>query len=258
MQETFTTKPSPKIEDSKVEKIKEKWHKKWWGVLLLAFGAALVIFFLIFLGMVFYYYRQIKSGKLPIPASAKFIRSTTPAVTPKQLDPQRIYPDGEPSSASGAPLTIVGFFDFQCPFSKETSSTIREMQAIYKDRVNFVFRNFPLIEIHPEAMLAAQAGECAHLQNKFWQMHDKLFLSQNFTETNLKLYAQEIGLDETKFAECLSSSQSKGQVLKDLMDGELLGVRGTPTWFINNQKIEGAISKDAFKKIIDFLLAGQK
>jgi protein-disulfide isomerase len=243
------------------QKPKEKWYKRWWGILLLAFGATLILLFLIFLGLVFYYYRQIKSGKMPLPSSAKFMRaaSATNTVTPEQLDPVRIYPEGEPSSSPGAPLTIVGFFDFQCSFSKEVSPIVRELQSIYGNKVNFVFRNFPLSEMHPQAMLAAQAGECAHEQNNFWPMYDKLFLNQDFSgKEDFKLYAQQIGLDEIKFSDCLASNQSRGQVLKDFLDGQLLGVRGTPTWFINNEKIEGAIPLNVFKKIIDYLLAQQK
>lgn len=236
--------------------LKEKWYKRWWGILLITFSGSLFGLLLIFFGLVFYYYHQIKIGKLPLPSSVKFTRSTLPMTESKQIniEPERILPDGEPNSAPEAPLTIVGFFDFQCPFSKTASATVRELESIYGERVNFVFRNFPLVEIHPEAMLAAQAGECAHAQNKFWQMHDKIFMASNITEENLKLYAAQIGLDETKFAECLASNQSKGLVLKDLLDGQILGVRGTPTWFIRNEKIEGAIATNTFKKIIDYLL----
>jgi protein-disulfide isomerase len=107
-------------------------------------------------------------------------------------------------------------------------------------------------------MEAAKAGECANLQNKFWPMHDKLFTSDDFGDEALKLYASQIGLDENKFTNCLASEQSSGLVLKDLLDGQALGVRGTPTWFIDNQKIEGDVSADAFKKVLDYLLSKQK
>ncbi len=258
MQEIFKVATNPRIKLSKSNKEKEKWYKKWWGVLLLSFGAALLVFFLIFLGLTFYYYRQIKSGKMPLPASAKFLRASAPTAESKQVDPKKVLPDGEPNSSPNALLTVVGFFDFQCPFSKEASATVRELQSIYGDKVNFVFRNFPLTDIHPQAMLAAQAGECAHEQNKFWPMHDKIFLNSAATEEDLKSYAKQIGLDEKKFSDCLASSKSRGQVLKDYLDGQLLGIRGTPTWFINNEKIEGTISTDIFKKLIDYLLTEQK
>lgn len=249
MQETYSEK---KINQTIS---KPKWYKRWWGIILSVFGATLLAILLIFGGLVAYYYHQIKTGQKPLPPSAKFMRTTTSTPAPETLDPQRILSDGEPNSASGAPLTIVGFFDFECPFSKEASGIMRELQATYGEKINFVFRNFPLTDIHPNATKAARAGECANLQDKFWPMHDKLFGSSDFSDETLKLYAEQIGIDEIKFADCLSSDQSNGLVLKDLVDGQALGIRGTPTWFIDNQKIEGIIPASAFGKIFDYLLA---
>ena len=242
----------------KTETTKIKWYKRWWGIVILALGAALLILLLVFGGLVAYYYHQIKSGQMPLPSSAKFSKTNSSAPAPEKFDPLKILPAGEPGSAPEAPLAVVGFFDFQCPYSREASSTVRELQTFYGDKVNFVFRNFPLSDIHPQAMEAAKAGECANLQNKFWPMHDKLFTSDDFGDEALKLYASQIGLDENKFTNCLASEQSSGLVLKDLLDGQALGVRGTPTWFIDNQKIEGDVSADAFKKVLDYLLSKQK
>jgi protein-disulfide isomerase len=135
---------------------------------------------------------------------------------------------------------------------------MQQMEAAYGDKVNFVFRNFPLTDIHPDAMLAAEAGECANSQNKFWQMSDKLFSNSNLSADTINLYAQQIGLDAPVFTSCLNNYQSKGLVLKDILDGQTEGVGGTPTWFIDGQKIEGVISADNFKKIIDYLLAEHK
>jgi protein-disulfide isomerase len=234
---------------------KTKWYKRWWGIILSVFGATLLVILLIFGGLVTYYYYQIKSGQKPLPPSAKFSKTNLSTSAPEKIDPLKILQDGEPNSAAEAPLTIVGFFDFECPFSKEASGIMRELQATYGEKINFVFRNFPLSDIHPNAIKAARAGECANLQDKFWPMHDKLFTSSDFSDETLELYAKQIGLDEIKFADCLSSDQSNGLVLKDLVDGQALGIRGTPTWFIDNQKIEGLIPTDAFGKIFDYLLA---
>ncbi len=245
-------------EKSNQAPLKTKWYKRWWGIILSVFGATLLVLLLAFGGLVAYYYHQIKTGQKPLPPSAKFLRASTSTPAPEKLDPLKILPDGEPNSAAGAPLTVVGFFDFQCPYSKEASGIMRELQATYGEKINFVFRNFPLSDIHPEAAKAARAGECANLQDKFWPMHDKLFTSSDFSDETLKLYAEQIGLDENKFADCLSSDQSNGLVLKDLVDGQALGVRGTPTWFIDNQKIEGIIPTSAFTKVFDYLLAKEK
>lgn len=255
MQKKFETEPAQTEDFSKPKK---KWRKKWWGILIIVSSALILIFLLSFSGYVYYYYYQIKSGKMSLPGSAKFLKSGQAAAPPKTFDFQRINPGGEPESFSDAPLAVVGFFDFQCPFSKEAYAIMREIQPVYAGKVNFVFRNFPLTELHSEAMLAAQAGECAYAQNQFWPMADKLFNSQNLAEENLKLYAQQIGLDKTQFSDCLDSYRSKGQILKDILDGKFLGLVGAPTWFIDNEKVEGVIPADVFKKIIDYLLAQKK
>ena len=253
MQETTTENFSEAAEAERPES-KKKWYKKWWGIFIILLGISTIVLLSIFAGLTYYYYQQIKSGRMPLPASAKFSSSKTQVSQPSRIDSRNISPAGEPNSSPGAPLTITGFFDFQCPFSKEGSGIMRELQTIYGDKVNFVFRNFPLVEIHPEAMLAAQAGECANLQDKFWPMHDKLFASQSLDEATLNLYAQQVGLDSVAFSECLKSSQSNGLVLKDILDGQVLGIRGTPTWFVNNEKIEGVAPSYVFQRIINSLL----
>lgn len=250
--------PGTSSTKSETETPKMKWYKRSWGIILLALGAAVLIALLVLGGLVAYYYNQIKSGKMPLPPSAKFSRTSASASAPEKLDSLKILPAGEPGSSPEAPFAVVGFFDFQCPYSKEASSVMRELQTYYGDRVNFVFRNFPLSDIHPEAMKAAKAGECANLQDKFWPMHDKLFSNDDWSDETLKLYAEQIGLDENKFIDCLNSEQGGSLVLKDMLDGQALGVRGTPTWFIDNQKVEGDISADAFKKVLDYLLTKQK
>jgi protein-disulfide isomerase len=132
---------------------------------------------------------------------------------------------------------------------------MRQLRNLYGDKVNFIFRNFPIAEIHPDAMLAAQAGECAQDKNLFWPMHDKIFSGQNLKEDTLKTEASELGVGAEEFALCISDYQSKGKVLKDILDGQALGVLGTPTWFIEGEKLEGVIPAETFKKIIDYLLA---
>lgn len=185
---------------------------------------------------------------------SRFTQSSEANAITEKTDLEKLSPPGEPQSSPGAPLTIVGFFDFECPYSKQAYQTIKNMQTIYGGQINFILRNFPITEIHPNAMLAAQAGECAELQNQFWPMYDKIFENNDLTEQSLKNYAEQIGLDETAFASCLSDYQSKASVLKDILDGQSLGIKGTPTWFIRGQKIEGTLSETAFKKIIDYFL----
>lgn len=247
----------PTVKESGGEpEIRKRWYKKWWGILISVFGGLFLILILLFASQVYYYYNELKSGRMPIPSKVKFQKAAAAnAAEGQKPDPQKINPSGEPNSFSGAPVTITGFFDFQCSFSKEASSIVGEMRNLYGNKVNFVFRNFPITEIHPDAMLAAQAGECAQNKNLFWPMHDKIFAGQNLTEETLKNKAAELGFDAEEFSLCLFDYDSKGKVLKDILDGQSLGVSGTPTWFIEGEKIEGVIPAEVFKKIIEYLLA---
>ncbi len=207
----------------------KKWYKKWWGILITVSSGLILLLALLFFGQVYFYYSQIKSGRLSLPAKAQ--------------------------TSSESILAIAGFFDFQCPFSKEANGIMNEIKSLYGGKINFVFRNFPLSEIHPDAMLAAQAGECARAQNGFEVMRDKIFGGIDLKKETLEKEAAEIGLDGEAFAACLDDYKSKAPVLKDFRDGQTLGVTGTPTWFIEGKKIEGVIPAEAFKKIIDYFLA---
>lgn len=246
------------MEENYSEEPPKKWHKKWWGVSFIVVAGLILIVLVVFGGQVYYYYHQIKSGRMPLPSKLKFQEASASTSSTAPVDMVKLVSTGEPSSSPDAPLTIVGFFDFECPYSREGDAVMRQLQTAYEDKVNFVFRNFPLTDIHPGSMLAAEASECAHVQNKFWPMSDKIFSDSNLGEENFRLYAAEIGLDTDQFTNCLDGYKSKGYVLKDILDGQTAGVNGTPTWFINGEKIEGVIPLDTFKKFIDYLLAKPK
>ncbi len=157
-----------------------------------------------------------------------------------------------------AKLTIVEFGDFECPFCKKVFPTIREMMALYGDRVFFQFRDFPIVSEHQFALPTAEAGECAYEQgaDKFWQYHDKLFQNQGrFQASDLVEYGRQIGLDEQKFTQCLLQEKYKTEVFTDLQDGLNAGVSGTPTFFINGVKIAGVIPRELFIKLIEQELA---
>jgi len=157
----------------------------------------------------------------------------------------------------GAPLTIIQFSDYQCPFSKsyfdETEGLIL---SNYGDQVRYVFRDFPLVTIHPQAQKAAEAAQCAFDQGRFWQYHDMLFKYQNALEVaDLKAYAAALGLDESAFNLCLDSSEYAQEVEKDIEDGQSYGVLGSPTFFINGRKVAGALPYSTFKTVIEEELA---
>jgi protein-disulfide isomerase len=155
-----------------------------------------------------------------------------------------------------APVTIVEFSDFQCPFCKTATATIKQVLDKYPDKVRLVFRDYPLASIHPQAPKAHEAARCAADQAKFWEYHDVLFeRSPKATLQDLKQYAQDLKLDATAFDQCLDSGKYTAEVDKDFQEGVGLGLTGTPSFFINGKQIVGAQPLAAFQKVVDGELA---
>ena len=160
---------------------------------------------------------------------------------------------GAPSKGpESAPVTIVKFEDFQCPFCKEFQPTVKELLSRYNGKIRLVHKDLPLDSIHPHARRAAEAARCADEQGKFWNYHDILYANHpKASEENLKNLAKEVGLDVNAFDRCLSSGKYKTAVQRDLIDGTKLGVTGTPTFFINGREISGNQPLEIFAAIID-------
>jgi protein-disulfide isomerase len=155
---------------------------------------------------------------------------------------------GNPS----ATVTLVEFSDFQCPFCARVMPTLKRVQEAYGDRVRLVWKDFPLTAIHPQAFGAAQAGQCAQEQGKFWALHDLLFANQQALEPALlKAYAADAGLDAEVFSACLDTAKYADRVQAQMGVGTGLGVRSTPTVFINGRMVSGAQPYEVFTKIID-------
>lgn len=177
------------------------------------------------------------------------------------LDPIRFaveVADNDPRKGpDNAPIRVVEWSDFQCPFCARVGPAIQQVIDTYGDQVQVVFRDYPLpANMHPQAQVSAEAGQCAHEQGRFWDMHDKMFANQRaLTAEQLKGYAKELELDEAAFNECLDSGRQREAVLADHGEGLSIGVRGTPAIFINGRRLQGAASFDAFKVIIDEELA---
>ena len=158
------------------------------------------------------------------------------------------------SIGSSSPLiTIIEFSDFACPYCKNSFSTMREISLKYQDKIKIIYRHYPIITEHSN--LLALASECASEQDKFWAMHDSLFLNQGIsTATELNELARQIGLDGDKFNNCLEGKKYLGSITADFKAGQDLGITGTPTWYINGIKIAGDIPPDMFFEIINNLL----
>lgn len=158
---------------------------------------------------------------------------------------------GPSKGAANAPVTIVEFSDFECPFCSRVNPTIDQVMKKYEGKVRVVFRNYPL-PMHPNAPKAGEAALCAHDQGKFWEMHDTLFDNQRaLSVEDLKGYAGQLGLDQTKFDECLDSGAKAAVVKNDMAEGQAAGVSGTPAFFINGRLLSGAQPFEEFEKAID-------
>ena len=151
-----------------------------------------------------------------------------------------------------APVTIVEFSDFQCPFCLRAMPTLKKLQQTYGDRVRVVWKDFPLVRIHPQAAKAAEAAWCADEQGKFWPYHDRLFGNQAaLMIDDLKKYAQELALDTARFNMCLDSSKFASRVRDGMEAGTKLGVSSTPTLFVNGRVMPGAYPYEEIAAVID-------
>lgn len=218
---------------------------------------------IVFSWRVFSFYRAIASGSV-VPALAYTTDDFTRAgaAVLKLAQEGAVVTDvatgDDPSiGSSKAPITIVEFADFGCPFSKEASVVVRAVAKQFPNDVRIIYRDLPLDDLHPGASLAAEAGECAQEQNMFWEFHDTIYGgSVEFTQEGLLNAASSIGLNEETFTACLASRSFEDEVNSDLLDGAAAGVVGTPTFFFNGVKVEGSIPFSVFNEIVHALLNG--
>ena len=175
---------------------------------------------------------------------------TPPAVVAASVD------DDPAWGPEDAPVTIIEFSDFQCPFcSRFFAQTYPQIKQEYEGQVRFVYRDFPLTSIHENAQKAGEAAECADEQGKFWDYHDTLFNNNSaLDDASLKSYASQVGLDTATFNQCLDSGKYTEEVQKDYQEGISYGVTGTPAFFINGVTVIGAQPYANFKAAIDAAL----
>ncbi|HEX6478911.1 MAG TPA: thioredoxin domain-containing protein [Ktedonobacteraceae bacterium] len=145
-----------------------------------------------------------------------------------------------------AAVTLVQYGDYECPYTRQSTTVVRAIQQQLGDQLRFVFRNFPLTEIHPHALHAAFAAEAAAMQGKFWEMHDYIFHHQHTLEdSDLEQFATAVGLDMQQFAHDMAERPYIGRIEEDLQNGLHSGVRGTPTFFINGVLYPGSWEREA-------------
>ncbi|CUS39680.1 DsbA family protein [Candidatus Nitrospira nitrificans] len=166
-----------------------------------------------------------------------------------------VLPDDHVIGEGTAPVTIIAYCDFECPYCRQAHAAVGRLRARFTDRVRFVYRHFPLVKKHPHAQLAAEASVAAALQGRFWPMHDVLFENQtHLTLDDLHRYAAMAGLDVPRFKDDLHMGAGVLKVRRDEGSGHRCGVQGTPTFFVNglllsdNDELERTVSRHLSNK----------
>lgn len=221
------------------------WYKKWYGEL----GIVAAFFILVFLVAssiyIFVEAKRINEGK-----SARYLE--------EQREQYLAAINRNSANTIGplnAKLTIVEFSDFSCPFCRDSHDALKNIRENYADRVKIVYRDYPL---HNNSIFLSLAARCAGEQGKFWQMHDLFF--ENFDrfsdkdQAELEIVMPEIAalleIDTNQFKSCLDNQRHFPQINQDFEDGNFLTIEGTPTWFINNNRLVGSVSKEGLESLV--------
>lgn len=215
-------------------------------------GAALLGLFLWRTGVYYFAIRSGDTSKLPqFSSQLSFDPEAAESVAMKAERSALETPDDPSFGADGAQLVIVEFVDYECPFCQQSSSVVRSVASRYADRVKVIIRDFPVLELHPNALLSAEALGCAEEQDIYWAMHDRAFAhGAPLTRDVLDGIAAQSGADMEEFSSCMASHRRLAEVEADIAAGEAAGVRGTPTFFFNGNRVEGAIPEDMFEALI--------
>lgn len=186
------------------------------------------------------------------------LKAKTPVTVSLQPAREAVKADGAALGPANAPIEMIEFADFECPFCLRAFPIVKQVKDAYGDRVRLVYRHYPLQQ-HAHARPAAEASLCANEQGKFWPYHDRLFADPSkLSEADLKGTASEIGLDVARFDACLDSRRFQAAVDADIQAGSAAGVTGTPAFFINGRPLVGAPPFEDFKRVIDEELALKK
>lgn len=217
------------------------WYKKTWFIGLSVF---IVLWFGVPLVFNLFFPRN-----LPIDDSQNSVAS-------RQSIASEVWTKDDPMlGVSEAPIAIVEFGDFQCPFCKDSEPVISQLLAKYPEAIKLQFRDSPITSLHPEALAAAEAANCAGQQGKYWPYHQVLYTKQD--SLNLTTYqsiATDLGINLDQFNRCLSGHLTLAEIKEDYETGQKLGVTGTPTFFVNGRLLAGHIPLELWDKIIPLVL----
>lgn len=149
-----------------------------------------------------------------------------------------------------APIKIIAFIDFECPYCQQSYPIFKQMQEQYGDVIQVIFKHFPLGSLHPNALAAAHAATCAQEQGKFWPYYDLLFTKKVLDTESLLSNGAIIGLNTEKFQTCIQNERYINDIQEDMQDGADLGVRGTPTYVVGDKKFEGVVDTQLWERVI--------
>lgn len=244
----------PSLEDRIKDRVyasrKKRWYQRLWGRLLIVLLVFIFAYLLVFIAQVVVNYREILEGKVT-PEEFKqnlkqdfaidlLINSSDPSIGPLT-----------------APVTIVAFEDFECPFCHAAQPFLKKLIVRYGPDVRLIYKDFPLRTIHSHAQEAAEAAQCAFEQGKFWEFHDELFAHQDrFAEVYYRTVAGKLGMNLSQFNECFKTGKYRKQIAEDVQLGSLLGVKGTPTFFVNGEYFVAGYTPEVdqlFDKAIEYI-----
>jgi len=235
-----------------------RWHHKWWGVAIIIFASLIVIVLVVFAIITAIYWWQIKHGLSPDLAK-KFNGFSGGNSLNTGLSNKRKILEAIESPFFGnasSSIVIVEFVDYKCPNCLVVHPTIRSLLSKYGNKIKFIVRQFPIESLHSGTGKLSQLALCANKQGNFWGMHDVLFANQTIisaqlTDDEIKNLSLSAGVDYTKLSQCLKNSETAIAVNKDYADGYQYGILGTPTFFVNGNKLEGVVDFDSWVKIIE-------
>jgi len=222
----------------------KRWYQKWWGILTIIF---IILFLIVSIASLLYYNQMIKKiseGKVRLNS-----------ISGEIYEPKTIR-EGEAKYSLGqkeAPLTIVVFEDFNCPYCKEGYYTMKELYLRYPDSIRIIHRDFPLIS--QDSPTLAIAARCAGEQGRFWLMAEIMFKNQGiFSISELPDMAESIGVERKQFTLCLDEQRYLNEVQKDLEDASILGVEATPVYIFGEYKASGLMPKETFTQAVETML----
>jgi len=237
-----------------------RWYQRFSGIMLVGIVSAIVVFILFVTGTAGYYYWQIKNGNGQV-LFDKFYGGFSADVKNDnvigKINRTELEIPNAPFLGSNNPkVTIVEFVDFKCPNCKAAAPILRQVMQKYGNQVKLIIRNFPVESTHPGASQLANLSMCAYEQGYYWPLHDWLYeqqdnLGEKLSEEEMKSMAYKFGWDVEKMKICLADPNIKVAVNKDFADGYRFGAGGTPTFFINGEKVEGVVPFSAWELFLN-------